>query len=88
MRRLGAVWGGLGAFWKRLGRSLDALGASWRHLGRLLELLKAKKVHSLDIFYFPTKFLDLFVVAIVWRSIGIPTEREIWDRSVGIPIEH
>ena len=67
---------------------MDALGASWRHLGRLLELLKAKKVHSLEMFIFQQKFFDFFVVAIVWRSIGIPTEREIWARSAGIPIEH
>ena len=40
---------------------------------------------------FPSKFFEFFfdflVMAIVWRSIGIPTERTIGARSVRIPIE-
>ena len=82
----GATWGCLGASWGLLEASWGLLEVSWCffYLDCILEAIFIG-------FLFPTKFFDFFfdflVMAIVWRSIGIPTERTIGARSARIPIE-
>ena len=89
--RLEASWSGFGVVLERFGSVLGGLWTLLEPLGGILDaswsFLKPKRCTAWKCL-FSNETLRLFVMAIVWRSIGIPTEREIWARSAGIPIEH
>ena len=85
--RLEASWRRLGFFWAYLGASWPVLEASWGDLGGVLGAPGAvlgRSWRDLPFQRFPASENGNQNVRC---SIGTPTEREIWARSVGIPIE-